>query len=188
MANPTASNVLVGAPNVTGGVWIGDLGTTLPTDHTTALGTGLTGAGYIGEDGVTQTTDTDTEDIVAWGGDTVRVIQTTHTLSYNFSFLETNPTSLATVYGDENVDTVAGGFSVLINSRPLPHKAWVLEIKDGDRAVRVVIPDGQVTDRGDVVYVHSDAVRYEVTVTAYPDEDGNKAYIYFAPPASTGGA
>jgi hypothetical protein len=28
------------------------------------------------------------------------------------------------------------------------------------------------------VFVHTDAVKYEVTVTCYPDAEGNKAYLY----------
>lgn len=185
MANPSADHVLVGAPKVTGGVWTGALGTALPTDTTTALDAAITAVGYISEDGVTQATETDTEEIVAWGGDTVRVIQTTHTVTFQFEFLETNEASLKAVYGDENVTYDAGtGFEVLVNSRPLPHKVYVLEIKDGDRDVRLVIPDGQVTERGEVVYVHSDAVKYDVTITAFPDNAGNKAYIYGTAPAT----
>jgi hypothetical protein len=188
MAAPTAANVLVGSPNVTGGVCVGPPGTALPTDPTTDLNSALVATGYISEDGVTQAIETDTEDIVAWGGDTVRVIQTTHTLTYQFQFLETNDTALKVVYGDENVATSETGLAALINSKPLPHKVYVLEIKDGDRPVRVVIPDGQVTERGELVYVHTDAVKYDVTITAYPDAAGNKAYIYYAPAAAQASA
>ena len=31
-------------------------------------------------------------------------------------------------------------------------------------------------------YVHSDIIRYGVTITAYPDEDGNCAYEYIGTP------
>lgn len=179
MAN-TAANVLVGFPLTTGGVLAGPLGTTLPTDATTAPDPGFIAAGYISEDGVTQTIDSDTEDIVAWGGDIVRVINTTHALSYQFSFLETNEAVLSEVYGEANVTGSGADLSVAINSTPLPHRSYLLEVLDGDRRVRIVIPDGQITERGEVVYVHTDAVKYEVTVTAYPDATGNKAYIYTA--------
>lgn len=182
MAN-TADNVLVGFPLASGGVLAGPTGTTLPTDATTAPDAALVATGYITEDGVTQTIDSDTEEIVAWGGDIVRVINTTHALSYTLSFLETNEAVLVEVYGDENVTTTTGNHVVLINSKPLPHRVYVLEVKDGERRVRIVIPDGQITERGEVVYVHTDAVKYEITITAYPDASGNKAYLYVdAPP------
>jgi hypothetical protein len=49
---------------------------------------------------------------------------------------------------------------------------------DGDVDIRIVIPDGQVTERGDVTYANGEAIGYDVTVTAYPDDSGVKAYIY----------
>jgi hypothetical protein len=55
----------------------------------------------------------------------------------------------------------------------------VFEILDGLRTGRVVLPDAQVTARGDVSYVDTDAVSYPVTLTAYPDANGVKAYIYW---------
>jgi len=177
MAN-TAANVLVGFPLATGGVLAGPTGSTLPDDALTEPDPAFLPTGYITEDGVTQTIDSDTEEIVAWGGDIVRVINTTHALSYTFSFLETNEAVLVEVYGEDNVTTTTGNYAVLINSKPLPHRSYVLEVKDGERRVRIVIPDGQITERGEVVYVHTDAVKYEVTITAYPDANGNKAYLY----------
>lgn len=179
MAAPTAANVRVGLPLATGAVLAGPAGTAIPVDATTTPNVALLATGYIGEDGVTQTISTDTTNIVAWGGDTVRVIQTSHDVTFKLTFLETNVAVLKEVYGEDNVTDTTGEFAVLINSQPLPNRVYVLEIKDGDRRGRIAIPDGQITERGDVVYVHTDAVKYEVTITAYPDASGNKAYIYW---------
>ena len=187
MATPTAAKVIVGKPLATGGVMVAPKGTALPTGATAAsvaLDALFLGTGYISEDGVTQSIGTDTTDVVAWGGDTVRVIQTTHSLTYQFSFLETNAEVLKLVYGDTNVSVSAATSSAgtrvatLVNSKTLPHKSYALEVKDGEAKVRVVIPDGQITAVGDVTYVHSDAIKYDVTITCYPDSTGNKAYIY----------
>ena len=54
MANNVA-NVVAGKPLAAGGVWIAPLGTALPTDETTALNAAFKSAGYIGEDGLTET-------------------------------------------------------------------------------------------------------------------------------------
>ena len=83
-----ATQVRVG---VTGAVYVAPTGTTLPTDATTSLAVAFDDVGYISEDGVTETQDTDTNDIVAWqNGAVVRKIQTSHDLTYSFAMLETS--------------------------------------------------------------------------------------------------
>lgn len=179
MANPTAANVRVGVPLATGAVLTGPLGTTVPVSATAAPNVALVATGYVGESGVVEAIDTETKNIVAWGGDTVRKVQTSHDVTYQWTYLETNALVLKEVYGQDNVTETSGAFAVLVNSKELPHRTYVLEIKDGSRRGRIVIPDGQITKRGNVTYVHTDAVKYDVTVTAYPDSAGNKAYIYW---------
>lgn len=183
MAN-TAANIVAGVPLATGGVLLGATTATAPTTATAAL-TGFTGAGYIGEDGVTETNERNTDKIRAWGGDTVKVVQTEHNVSYKFTFLETlNGDVLKAVYGDDNVLTTAATVSsgtlheVQINGAELPRKSFVFEVKDGAAKIRIYVPDGQVTEVGDVTYSDSEVIGYEVTVEAFPDGLGNKAYKF----------
>ena len=55
---------------------------------------------------------------------------------------------------------------------------FVFDMKDGDKRRRLVLPNAQITSTEDITYVHSDIIRYGVTITAYADEDGNCAYEY----------
>jgi hypothetical protein len=173
MAN-VAGNVIIGKPLVTGGVLTGPSGTALPTDTVEAPDPLIVAVGYVSDDGVTQAINTDSSDIKAWGGDTVRTVQTGHELTYKFTLIETNDLSLAVYYGDDNV---SAGTAEIVKG-DLPYKVWVIEVKDGDKRVRIVIPDGQVTDRGDITYKDDEAVAYEVTITCRADASGVKAYLY----------
>lgn len=183
MAN-TAANVVAGVPLATGGILIGDLTAAEPSTAVSAL-TGFVAAGYIGEDGVTETNERSTDRVRAWGGDTVKVVQTEHNVTYQFTFLETlNVNVLEAVYGEDNVTTTAATVStgtlheVQVNSSTLPHKSYVFEVKDGDAKIRIYVPDGQITEVGDITYSDSEVIGYQVTVEAFADELGNKAYKF----------
>lgn len=183
MAN-SAAKVVAGVPLATGGILIGALTAAEPSTAISAL-TGFTAAGYIGEDGVTETNERSTDRIRAWGGDTVKVVQTEHNVTYQFTFLETlNADVLKAVYGTSNVTTTAATVStgtlheVAINASTLPHQSYVFEIKDGLAKVRIYIPDGQITEVGDITYSDSEVIGYQVTVECFADELGNKAYKF----------
>ena len=174
-----ARDVLVASPVTgTGGILAGPLGTAVPTDASTPPDSALVARGYVGEDGLSMTTNRTTEKIRAWGGDTVRVVQSEHDVTFSWSYLETTALTAADVYGEDNVESDAGLTSIKLNSDPLPHKTWVFEMKDGDKRVRVVVPDGQITEIGDTQFVHTAATSHQVTLEAFPDESGSKCYIY----------
>lgn len=183
MAN-NSRNVVAGKPLATGGVLIGDTSAAAPTDATTTP-TGFTAAGYIGEDGVSEATDRSTDKVKAWGGDTVKVLQTDFAVTYSFTFIESlNADVLKAVYGDENVDTTAATASagtlhaVSINGATLGRKSYIFEVKDGDARIRIYVPEGQITEVGEVTYNDGEVVGYAVTVEAFVDENGNNAYKY----------
>jgi len=181
-----ANNALVGVP-VAGGVLAAPTTAAQPTDASTAL-TGFTALGLVSEDGVSETTERGTEDVRAWGGDIARTVQTDFGLTYTFTLLETNATVLQEIHGVDNV-TASGttgteALAIKINEATLPKRSYVFEVKDGDNKIRIAIPNGQITNVGDVTYVHSDVIRYEVTITCYKDDNGANAYKYISGPAA----
>ena len=179
-----SKKVTVGKPKVGGAVFKAPLGTTLPTDATTALNVAFTDAGYISEEGVTNSKGRETSDVKAWGGDTVLKPQTSKTDNFKMTFIEAlNVDTLKVVHGDDNVSgTLSAGITIKENAKELTHYAWVIEMVLNDSCVkRIVIPDAQVTELEDVVYKDDDAVGYNATLTAYPsssmDGDTHREYI-----------
>lgn len=186
MAN-TASNVTQGKPAVTGGIWRAPFGTALPTDATTALNAAFKCVGYVSEDGVTNNNSPESDNIKAWGGDTVLTVQTSKKDTFGFTLIEaTNLDTLKAVYGSANVSgTLATGVTVGANADEPEDASWVIEmILRGGVLKRVVIPDGKVSKVGEITYKDDEAVGYELTVTAMPDSSGNTHYEYIKQPGT----
>lgn len=170
MSTNVAENVVVGQ---TGGIFYAPLGTALPVSADDALNVAFKEVGYITEPGVTQSEGQSQTKIKAWqNADVVRIIQTEHSLTYKFAMQETNPNSLGLFYGSD----YASG-QVSIKAGAADHHAIVIEIYDGSYHIRIAIADGQITERGEIVYVNGSEVAYPVTLECFPDAAGVKALI-----------
>ena len=186
MAN-TAANVTVGKPKVGGAIYVAPLGTTLPTDSSTALNAAFKCLGYVSEDGVTNSNSPESDNVKAWGGDTVLVLQTDRPDSFSLTLLEgLNEDVLKTIYGSSNV-TVDGNGNITVKATAdeMIGHAWVFEmVLKGNRAKRTVIPNGTISELGDIVYKDDEAVGYNVTIQDVPDNTGVYHYEYIAAGAS----
>lgn len=181
MAN--TANVAAGKPKIGGAINIADTSATLPTDATTAL-SGFTLLGYVSEDGLTQTITRESDNIKAWGGDTILTVQTEFTEEFQFTLVEIlDPNVKKVIFGDSNVTgALATGITASVNSTELAEHAWVIDMVQHGATARIVIPNGKVTEIGDIVYADGDPIGYEVTVTALPDASGNCSYEYTVKP------
>lgn len=178
----TAANVSVGKPQAAGGVYAGPAKANIPTSALSELHQSITGLGYVSDEGLTNGIETETADIIAWGGERVLSVRTSRTESFSWTFIESlNEGVLAQVYGPGNVKTVAGELVVIHNSDELPNQLYVFEIlMTGNKVKRIVVPDSKINEVGDVVYVDGEAVGYTVTLACFPDSSGNTVYEYIA--------
>lgn len=183
MAN---NQIRIGAPvNATGGFSSAALGTALPVDANSELAAAFTALGMVGEDGLSETEDRNTDLKRIWGGGVGRVLQTEYGIELTITLMERTTTVLKEIRGQDNVTEadLADGRklrTVLRNSKMLPRRSYVADILDGDMNLRLVIPDGQITAIGDVQYVHSDTIAYECTIQLFEDENGQYMYEYEA--------
>lgn len=171
------NDILIGAPvTATGGVMHAPVGTAFPATLAESFSKEWIKGGYVGEDGVTRTIDASDDKIKAWGGDIVRILRSEHSVSYALQFLEScNAETLKILFGKANVHISDGEVVVDLKSEMVPRRSFVFDMRDGDAKVREEVPDGQISLSGDVQFVHSDIIRYEVTIEAFPDESGVKA-------------
>lgn len=180
MAN-TATNVSAGKPAVSGGIWRAPYGSTLPTDATTALNSAFVCLGYVSEDGLTNSNTPESDSIKAWGGDTVLTVQTAKEDTFSFTLIETvNVDVLKAVYGSTNVTgSLSAGVTVEANADEPEDACWVVEmVLRGNVLKRIVIPDGKISEIGEITYKDDEAVGYELTISAMPDSSGNTHYEY----------
>lgn len=182
MAN-TSTNVTAGKPAIGGAIsraLISD-NPTIPTSTSTTL-SGFDSLGYVSEDGVTNSNSPESENIKAWGGDTVLNTQTDKADTYQIKLIEAlNEDVLKAVYTSGNVttDESTGEIKITANSSEMEEAVWVIDmiLREGKKK-RIVIPDGKIASVGDIVYKDDEPVGYELTISAMPDASGNTHYEY----------
>lgn len=180
-----AQNVLVGAPDqkTTGAILSAPLETELPDSPLTAPDPAFKSSGYISEAGLTLTPERSTATIKDWSGAVIRQILEEFNGTLAWEHLETNQESLENYFGDENVTIAAATadtgeqMTAVLGAFELPRKSYLFRIKDGKRRVLIKVPDGQVTEQGEVAFTKTGAILWPVTLATFPDADGNNIYI-----------
>lgn len=181
-----SQNVFTGAPDqlTTGAILRAPIGTALPTSTATTLNALFKASGYIGNEGLKLTPSTSTEQIKDWGGATIRELLTEFNAKIAWTHLELSAEALRVYFGDENVTVTAPTATTgtltasKLNAVELPVCAWAFKIKDGPRKVLIAVPQGQVTERGEIAFTKSSAIALPVVLSTYPDAQGNNVYIY----------
>lgn len=180
MAN-TATNVSAAKPTKGGAVYkaLVSSNPTLPTSVDDAT-TGFDSLGYLSEDGVTNSNSPSSEDIKAWGGDTVLNTQTEKPDTFAFKLIEVlNKDVLETIYTSGNVTEADGEIKITANAKEMEATAFIIDMMlRGAKKKRIVIPNGKIAEIGDIVYKDDEAIGYEVTISCVPDSDGNTHYEY----------
>ncbi|MFD9629794.1 phage tail tube protein [Streptomyces violascens] len=172
---------------ITGAAYVAAPKSKLPTDATTAWDAAFTDIGWISDDGITESNSADTSEVKGWqGGQTVRKVISSSEMTFQFTAIETSKTVLELYHKGSKVVTTSGK-SVLAIKAPGPdRRSFGFDVIDGNSHIRIVVPDGEVTETGDITYKGDEAIGYELTVTAYPGADGTVALKYSDDPAWAG--
>lgn len=195
MAAPSTKNVGARKPMVGGGVYYVKGTAVLPTDASTALdATILAGAlGYISEDGIQPTRETNVEKVKAWGGDVVAALLDDEETSFEFTLLETFSEAVNKfVYGTANVTVTpatasAGTKTAITDKGGKPDQGvFVFDMKHGSKRERVVVPVGDGVISGEEPWVDGGLTAYQVQVEALKDSSGVRVYRYLENDDKTG--
>ncbi len=187
---PNTADVRIGAPEqgVTGAIKHAPLGTTLPTLSSIAK-TGVTldqafvGNEYVSEDGLTLAPNMSTTDIKDWSGATVRKVLEAFDGTLSWTMISTNEEEMKIAFGSKNVTVQNANANHGKQTRTglgaeLPERqSFVFLMKDGDARIVITVPEGQVTEVGEVTFASNAAVGWQVTLSCYPDSNGKSIYI-----------
>lgn len=176
-----ANLVSVGAPLATGAIFIAPSGTPLPTDASSTLNAAFKCLGYASEDGVTISEDSDTNELKAWGGVTVRVTNSSFSETIAFTPMQIDEDVMKATYGADSVsyDAATGKMTVKHGVNDIASVEMVIEtIPAPDMKRRYVAPSAKLTERGDASANGSDSDGRELTFTCQPDGDGVTIYEY----------
>lgn len=183
MAGSTTNDstmVSLGKFKVGGYAYWAPSGTALPTDSSTPLATAFKLLGYLSEDGLTNTTDTDTTEIKDANGTTVMKVITSYAESYQFALLEVLRAEAAKMR--YNSDAVTGTDKSMTIKHQMPSDedfVLVFEIAmTGNVKDRLVIGNGTRAEFGDRQVHAGDAQVYDITVSANDMGSGVTAIEY----------
>lgn len=166
---------------ITGAVRTAALGTTLPTDPSTAYGVGFVDLGYVSEDGVTETPSATWNEIRAWQNRSiVRRTLSDSGIEFKFTLIESKQETLEQFHTGSEMLVSAGIAHLPVVAPKYDPRVWAFDVVDGSTLVRILVPNGVVSDRGPIVYNGTDPIGYELTVTANDSglTDANGRPIY----------
>lgn len=162
-----------------GEISVGATSATAPTD-TGALPAGFSGLGYLSDEGTTEARARSFNDIKGWqNADTVRTVITDANLTYAFTMIQTNKETVELFYGTTVTQSAANGSYVIVPASTGGRKSFIIDVIDGANLKRIYVPQGEVTDTGDVVYRNGEPVGYQVTIKTYADSTiGGNAMVW----------
>ena len=183
---PAVAEISALSPNVSGGIWRAPLGTTLPTDSSSALDAAFTQLGYADDDGVTRKEDRPNTKQYAWGGALVASLQEHYGVSFTFKLLQPiNPDVLKAAHSDSNVTvtdataTTGTMTATLLNPKLNVNSVFVIEGFYQLATMRLVVPIARITTIGDYKMTHKALSVYDLTLESFPDPDNNFVYQYW---------
>jgi hypothetical protein len=181
-----AQEIAAPSPKVTGGVLVAPLGTTLPTDATTALDPAFITLGRVSVDGVDRTEERPNTEVNDWGGDLIAILQDKYGITLKFKLLQLmNADVQKAAHGQDNVTvtppTASTGtlISSKMNAQLLDYGSWVIDAYYLKMSMRLVVPYGRITLVGPLKWVHKELASYDLTLRPFPDLYNNHAYEYW---------
>lgn len=163
-----ADEIVIAANGI---VRVAPVGTTAPTDPTSAPAAAWRHLGYVTEDGATFTDSKEIEDILAWQSFyPVRKIVTSKDARVSFALRQWNENTIPLAFGGGSVTNPSTGVWRYAPPSPedIDERALMIDWQDGTKDYRLIIPKGIVTDAVETNLVRTDSAVLPITFAAVP--------------------
>ncbi|MEU2256172.1 hypothetical protein ABZ540_23670 [Nocardia xishanensis] len=187
MALPSSKLIGAGTPNiaVTGGVLVAPTGTVLPTGAADAPNAAFKALGYVSEDGIESQGERKIESVKDWNADIIAQLQTEHSVRFGLTLYAVwDQDVLREVFGQENITATAATpttgnlYKIKETGSVLPHRAWVFDMKNDNKKLRIVLPNAKITQITEKKFVSTELAGFTISIEAFKDDTGVKAYRY----------
>jgi hypothetical protein len=169
----------------TGQVYVAPTGTALPTTGPDQkLNSAFVGLGYHTEDGTTFTVSPDITEFLAWQSrQPIRRDLKAQDLTVAFQLQQWNEENVPLAFGGGEITEVSAGiyrYSFPEEGDALDERALVLDVQDGERKMRFVLPKGNVTESVESQFQRSETAKLPITFKALAaDDGGSPGYMLF---------
>ena len=149
----------------------------------TVLDEKWTASGYITDAGITLSQSRSTSSLKDWSGAAVRTLLDEFTGTISYAEMQTDKVTMERMVGAGNVKFFEANsehgdqMAVGIGPELPPSRSFTFSMKDGDRRMRIYVPNGQVTSVADAAFVNNAAVAWNFTVSCSDDGTGHSIYI-----------
>ncbi|CAM4498817.1 hypothetical protein NONI108955_36375 [Nocardia ninae] len=188
MALPSSKYIGAGTPiSVTGGVLVAAPNATLPANASDPIDLAVFKAlGYVSEDGIESKGERKIEQVKDWNADIIANLQTEHSVRFGFTLYAVwDRDVLNEVFGSGNVSvlteagpTAGTTYKVTETGTVLPRRAWVFDMKNENKKLRIVLPNASISQVTERKFVSKELAGFTLTVEAFKDDTGVKAYRY----------
>lgn len=164
--------------SATGAVSVAPTGTDLPTTASEKLGAGWESGGYVGDAGISISTNKGTTVIKDWSQSTVRKALSDFDGTITVPFLQVDEFAAKRLVGEQNTQLIKataehGEMLIIDLGADMPDiESYVFSMKDGSSRIRVIVPCGQIVSIDAVNFVPNAANSWPGTLACYPGPDG----------------
>lgn len=196
MSTAPVEPIMTGAPKgsyTTGYAFWMPITATPPSDAHTPIADGANLIGLIGEEGVTLTSEIESDMKKDWNLDDVLQINQGSSSSVTHDVFGFNKTQAALLYGQDSVVENADGTWRLVFTGELPPHIYLVYELHGQEGHARLVAEAQLSNPGEVSFVKSDALTHTLEANLFKnplfkdakDRDGYYA-LHFGQPTQAG--